>query len=159
MATTRYGTNATSILVTNPPAAIPSSDGGGRVRLIYDSYTFAADMADEDIILMGPKIPAGARVIDVMMKFTDLGANTGRLDVGWQASSDAVEAADLDGFMVAVDPGTAADIIKMSDNLTGATAAGMGKKFASAVQTQIRVETDTDAASGTIELFIQYALD
>ncbi len=137
---TVYGVNATLISNTVPAGKAGVGEQGGNVKLIYDKYTFVADQTDGDLLYMGGLIPKGARVIDVMVKFGDMGAgSSGVIDIGWLASSDA-------------------DIIKMSDNLTGATAAGMGKKFAAAVQPVITLTTDVSLLVD-IELFITYVID
>lgn len=152
---TVYGVNAAKIAST-PPQNAGVGEQGGVVKLIYDKYTFVADQADGDLLYMGGLIPKGARVIDVMVKFGDMGAgSSGVIDVGWLISADGLQAADDDGFMASVDI-DAADIIKMSDNLTGATAAGMGKKFLGACQPVIKLTTDVSLLVD-IELFILYS--
>lgn len=152
---TKYGTNA-----TNLAASVPSFAGvgeqGGRVRVIYDKYTLTADLASGDVIYMGGKLPANARVIEVMLKFADLDASGGTLDVGWLASDDAVESQTLEGFISNADC-TSADVILASQNQ--AAPSGIMKKFSSAVQVVVSTDGDTDATSGDIELAIMYVID
>lgn len=154
---TYYANNATLISNTNPPAKAGVGEQGGVVRLIYDKYSYTADLGT-DTILFGGLIPKGARVIDFMVKFADLGS-AGIADFGWAASADAVEAGDQDGFAAAVDMNNAADIVKMSDNLTGTTATGMGKKFAAACQMQMVLTTGSTATTGDVEVFLTYVID
>lgn len=151
-----YGVNATQITNTVPAGKAIVGQQGGNVKLLYDKYTFVSDVADGDLVYMCGLLPKNALVIDVMVKFGDMGAgSSGVIDVGWLASDDAVEDADDNGWMASVDI-DAADIIKMSDNLTG-TAAGM-KKFAAAVQPVIKCTTDVSLLVD-IELYITYVID
>lgn len=151
-----YGVNATKILNTVPAGKATVGQQGGNVKLMYDKYTFVADQADGDLLYMCGPLPKGALVVDVMVKYGDMGAGaSGVIDIGWEASTDGVETADENGFMASVDI-DAADIIKMSDNLTG-TAAGM-KKFTASVQPVIKLTTDVSLLVD-IELFILYVID
>lgn len=154
---TFYGVNAKRHLDTVPSEKANNGEIGGRVRVIYDQFALSADLASTDVIEMGGLIPAGARVLDVVLAATDLDASGGTLDVGWKVSADGVEVADPDGFIANADVATAADVFKMSDNL--AFGAGQFKKFSSAVQPIVTVDGDTDATSGTIALAIYYILD
>ncbi len=153
---TFYGANATLSLNQVPTGKVPAGESGGRVRLLFDTYTIAADFATLDIIKMGDKVPAGARVVDAWLAYDDLDTSGGTLDFGWAASADAVVAADATGFISAADA-TNADVIKMTDN--GAKATGQGKSFASAVQPQVRIQGDTDVTSGVIQSYVFYVLD
>lgn len=154
---TVYGNNADKLLVDVPAQQLDAGDAGGRVRSIYDKYTLTADLASADVIKMGAKIPAGARVIECILKCADLDASGGTLDVGWEASADAVESANTSGFYSNVDVATAADVFLASQN--AASPAGIMKKFSSAVQPIITVDGDTDATTGDIELVILYIVD
>ena len=150
---TIYGANAT-LRQNVPSEKIDSSDQGGRVRMIYDSYTSAGAIAINSILEMGDKVPAGARILDVWLNYT--GASTvGTIEVGWAASADGGEAADENGFL-AGQVVTTADCDKMSD--VNAAVAGMGKKFSEPVQVQLDFTAASDAAD-TYELFVLYTLD
>lgn len=153
---TLYGVNADKILVDNPSAKVSVGDLGGRMRALYDTYELTGDLSASDVIKMGGLIPEGARVHEVILAFDDLGT-TGALDVGWEASADGGEAADVDGFIDGADVNSAADVVKMSDNL--AFGAGQFKEFSEAVQPIVTVATDTDATSGTISVAIYYTID
>ena len=146
---TLYGENADKILVDVPSQNIPSSDNG-RKRSLYDKFSLSADLSAADVILMGSKIPAGARVLDAKIKFDALGAGT--LDVGWQASAEGNEAADPDGLI----DGAA---VTSAGSVRADAEAGVMKKFSEAVQPIVTVATDNSATSGDIEIYIDYVLD
>lgn len=153
---TKYGVNATLISNTNPPASAGVGEQGGRVRVMYDKYSLTADLASTDVIKMGGLLPIGARVLEVMLKYADLDASGGTLDVGWQASADGVESQTLEGFISNADC-TSADVILASQNQ--AAPSGIFKKFAAPVQVVVTVDGDTDATSGDIELAVMYVID
>jgi hypothetical protein len=152
---TYNGANYKKQYVDVPNTKIPSGEQSGILRVAYDSYALVGDLSSNDVIRM-MYLPAGARVIDVMLAFDDLDASGGTLDVGWAASADAVESAQAAGFISAADC-TVADVIKMSDNLANGT--GQFKQFASPVLVQVKVNGDTDATSGTIKLCVKYVID
>lgn len=151
-----YGVNATKQLVNNPPTPAGLGEAGGRVRTIYDKYTFTAVIATTDALYMGVIIPKGARVLDVMVKCADLGT-TGAFNIGWSASADGVEAAAATGFFSALDVNTAADIVLASQ--ASAAPSGIFKKFAAPVQVVIVPSTITTATSGDVEIAVTYVID
>lgn len=153
---TFYGSNATKRDNTTPVQMIEARDGYGKLRVLYDEYTLTADLASADVINMA-KIPANARVLDVIVAYTDLDASGGTIDVGWAAGATGAEAADDDGFIANADVATAADVVKMSDNL--ANGAGQFKVFSEEVQVQVKIDGDTDATSGTIKLAVIIAVE
>jgi hypothetical protein len=153
-----YGVNATKI-AASPQQLAEQGEQSGHVKVIFDQYTLTATKAQNDVIKLGGLIPAGARVIDVILNLSaSLDAAGGTLEVGWAASADAAEAADDDGFMDAVDA-TAAATFLMSDD--EGTRPGMFKKFTAPVQPQIKVSHagGLDATSGTISLCIKYVVE
>lgn len=147
------------IETSKPRSSIPQARDqgtlGGGVKTLYDKYTLSADLSAADVIVMG-KLPAGARVVGYWLKSSDLDASGGTLDLGWAASSDAVVSADDDGFLSNVDVATAAITVDHADQ---DAMVGLGKKFDSAVDVQVKVEGDTDATSGDIEVCIFYVVD
>jgi hypothetical protein len=151
---TNYGENADKRLVDVPSNKIDSSDAGGRVRMIYDKFTLTAALAQNDTIVVGSMIPAGARVLDAKLVYDQLDAAGGTADLGWQASSDGGEAADPNGLIDGADV-TSAGVTK------AAAEAGIGKKFTESVQPEILAEAagGWDQTSGDIECFIWYSLD
>lgn len=149
----QYGVNATKRYATIPQLA-EQGQAGGRVKSLYDTFTITAALTDE-FIEMG-ELPAGARVIDVRFVFADMDASGGTIDVGWEASSDAVEAVDLDGFGANVDV-TSAGVY--STFTTGSALAGYQKVFAAPVKVGLTVDGDCDATSGVIHMEVLYAID
>lgn len=152
---TLYGTNADYNLVDNPRTMIPAGEAGGRIRLLYDTYTSLSALTSGDILKMGAPIPKGARVVEGILKTSDHG-NTATCKWGYAASADGVEVADDDAFMVNVDLNAAADVFLASQNQ--ANPAAIGKKFSAEVQPQIEM-TATATATGTIQTFILFVLD
>jgi hypothetical protein len=156
---TVYGVNATKLYNTVPSVMIAPGDCNGEVRAIYDIYTLTADLAAADVIVMGTKIPKGARVIEAHIKWADLDAAGGTIDVGWQASVElesgsALVAADADGFFVDLDVATAGQAALSA--ATHNANPGYLKEFAAAVQPVITIDGDTDATSGSVSLVIFY---
>ncbi len=153
--TTLYSIQATKSYVTKPAVLNDHGEIGGRKRAIYAEYVFTALLATADSLRMC-KIPKGARVLDVSLKADDLGT-TGVVDVGWEASDDAVEAADQDGFLAAIDVNAAALTSNMSAKVP--FSAGYLKKFSSEVWLTIKATTATTATSGTVQVIVEYVID
>lgn len=137
-----------------PKEFVDAKDEGARIYCSYDEYTLSADLSSADVIRM-MKIPAGARIHEVVIQHPDLDTSGGTLDIGWAASDDGGEAADVDGFFANLDVATAADVVLMSQ--AAAAPAGMFKEFSEEVEVQITIDGDTDATSGTIKLAIYYS--
>jgi len=153
---TVYGVEATKAYNSEPATKISQGKFAGQLHVIMDSYSLSADLASGDVIRMGGKIPAGAKILNVEVKFPDLDASGGTLDVGWLASSDAVEAADADGFMANLDV-TSAGFAALA-SATHFANPGYLKEFAAECQAAITVDGDTDATSGTIYMNIWYVV-
>lgn len=150
---TLKGVNATKI-AASPAQLAENGQQGGAVKVIYDTYELVGDTTGgTDVLLMGGKIPAGARVIDVRLMFDDLDGSGGTLDVGWQAGDAATETADADGFLANVDVSSAGSVSMFEDQ---SSVAGFQKVFAESVQPVIAFDGDCDATSGTIHLEIFY---
>jgi hypothetical protein len=150
----KYAIAETSLRLSPPDYAKPN-ERGGRLRVLYDKYTLTADLAAADVIYFG-KIPKGARVVDVMVKFADLDASGGTIDVGYDGGTNALETSDPDAFMNDADV-TTADTFWSSDNL--ANAPGIGHEMLDEVNITVTTVGDTDATSGDIEVFVLYVLD
>lgn len=157
-----YGVNNTKLTQDAPKGKAGVGETAGRVRMLYDKYTFTAALTTSDALAMCGLIPKGARILNVFIKSSDLGT-TGDINVGWLASEEtsggsAVEAADADGFFAALDVNAAAlsaDLINSSfRNLDG-----FMKKFTAAVQPVIVPSENTTATSGSIEMAILYVVD
>lgn len=149
----KYGVNATKRDVSVPSVKIAPGEVGGAVQFAYDEYSLTADLAANDVIKL-MKLPAGARVLDVVVNSADLDSGaTGEIKVGWAANG--VDAADDDGFITALDIHTAAAAKAMSSLQA---AAGYFKKFTVETQVEIVISGDTNATSGKIMLGVQYVV-
>ena len=151
-----YGVNNTKQYQNVPSEMIPVGEQAGRLRVAYDKISLSEAVASDVLHMM--KIPAGARIIDVIIKVADLDSNSdGTLDVGWAASSDAVESANAAGFFNELNVQSA-----RSESISGASSsvAGHMKKFSSEVEVQIIPGAGVaDATSGDIELVILYVIE
>jgi hypothetical protein len=134
---TLYGSNATFRDNSAPPSKIPTGEVSGRLRLAYDSYSLSAALGASDLIKL-QMIPAGARVVEVVVATDDLGT-TGTGKLGWAASSDA------------------ADVFTMS--ATQANVPGQFKQFSSPVQVQLQMTAATTATTGSIKVAVWYVVD
>lgn len=152
---TKLGVNATKI-AANPAQLAEQGDQAGRIRCMYDEYTFTADLASNDVIKLGGLLPAGSRVLDVVFGFDDLDTTGGTIDVGWAASADAAVSADDDGFLANVDV-TSAGLVTMQDDQ--ASVPGLFKRFASPVQIQAKIDGDTDVTTGSVKIAVYYVID
>jgi len=149
------GSNYAKINTTVPSVKTPSGESDGRKRIIYDSYDVsAASLAGGDVLRMGSKIPAGARVLSCKAYFSASLAATSDIDIGWAASAEGGEAADPNGFMDAVDASSAGtDESAVGD-------AGHLKKFPESVQLQATVITaTTPTSSGILSMVTEYIRD
>lgn len=149
--------NYTSQYVTKPSEKIPAGEFNGRVRCLRDQYTLVGESAsvglDNGDTILGPKIPAGARVIDAWVKIDKSLGATGIFDLGWAANG--VDSADADGFVNDADGGGQAAFQRAS------TQAGMDKEFS--VETQVVVTCvevmDDSVVDAVLSFCIFYILD
>lgn len=149
---TLYGVQKTIALANS--GLVEQGYAGGRVRVISDKYVLTGDMAADDVIELGSKLPKGAKVIDARIIHTALGAGT--LHVGWKASDDAAEALDADAIMTSVAVTGAGSVSAAATHYTNAF---VNQVLAGEVQPIVTVATDTSATSGTIQLDIFYVVD
>lgn len=139
---TKYATEY-SKTQENPKRRMDTSYGG-RLQFKTDTYALTGDLAANDVIVFG-KLPAGAKVYDVIMTWTDLdNVDAAALDVGYTGTASA--------FHASVDVATAAGSVRF------ATTVGM-IAIASTVDLIVTVKTDTTATSGSVILTVLYALD
>ena len=151
---TVFGVNATK---DNNDILIPAGDLGGRVKMAYDKYTFPADAFDLGDKINMMKLPAGARVIDALVKAPSLGTE-GIFKLGHAATKaedgSTVINADDDAFVASADAGGQAVAAESS------TEAGRLVKFGAETQVVLECSEATDSAEGdTIEVAIFYVLD
>jgi len=154
--TAYYGTNATLRDQTVPSGKCGVGEVNGRLRVAYDEWDVPAAVIALSSTVDLFEIPSGARVLQAYCSFPDQGT-TGTAKLGWLASDDAVEAADLSGFIASIDMKTAADTVNMADAST--PPAGMCKKFTAKCRAQLGITEAFDAGTGTIKAWIYYILD
>jgi hypothetical protein len=147
---TVYGDQYQDAYVDVPSDKIRGGDLNGTPEFLYFSYTASGAIALNDVIKLG-KIPKGARVIEAVLSTTDLGT-VGTLDLGWAADSGAVETADQDGFIAAMNVNSAANTVSMVEQVN---VPGLLKKFSAECDLQITASAATDAA-GTIKGYLMY---
>jgi len=144
-----YAANNTIAYQTSPSGKIAPGEQGGRLRVAYDSFDLEAVTTSDTVDFM--KIPAGARVLDVICYIPDTGGTSSTL-VGWSASADGGEAADPNGFITATD--TSGQDQKLEVVIA---AAGVGKKFTEEVTLQLApTVANWTSTSGTIHVFLEY---
>ncbi len=152
MATT-YGDQYSDAYVEKPSTKILPGDVNSPVKFLYYSVTVAA-LAANDVIKIA-KLPKGARVKQVSLTASDLGT-TGTLAIGKTAGTNALETADDDAFLTAVDVLTASDTNSMQQQMeAGGANAGYLAELLDEVDVEIKAATATTAA-GTIQGFIEY---
>lgn len=149
---TVYGVNAVKAQSENGAIKVQSGEAVGRVRSVYDEYTFpAAAFASGDVIEIGSKLPAGARVVDAQVKCPSLGT-TGIFTLGYAANG--LDVADPDAFLTA-DAGGQAVLAKPS-----LSSAGILKKFEAETQLILTSTEVTTAAAGLkIQVEVEFVLD
>ncbi len=153
---TNYGVNATKSYNSTIPTLQLIGQAGGNVKSIYDSFTQTADLAIGDIIKMGAKIPAGARIIDLRLVFGAFGGS-GAVSVGWLAGAAAVEAAQANGFATSTLVISSAGVYSMFT--TQPTSVGLNKVFSEECQIQLVTTVDTTSTDKTITLELLYVID
>lgn len=135
-----------------PSEKLPKGALNGRIKTLYDYYTFpaAAFAANDEINLFS--LPKGARVVEAMVIGPSLGT-TGIFSLGHRANDDDDE--DPDAFIAAADMGGQA-----AKALSPAGSAGLLKKFESETQIYAKCTEVTTAAAGLdIEFLISYVVD
>jgi len=153
---TLYGVNATLRDVNVPAEKIETKMDFGRLRVSYDEITLAAELTAADVIKC-MKLPKGAKMYDAHLQSPQLGSagGSGELDFGFEANGS--DAADPNAFLSAVEVGSAAANVRMSDDLT---LAGNSFEFAEETQLIITANETTDAGIGDkIKVWVYYSLD
>ena len=72
---------------------------GGRLRVLYDTYTVVTATAQNDVLYFG-RLPPDCKVWEVAIQTSATLGTSATIDVGWQAVSATATAAntDLDGW-------------------------------------------------------------
>jgi hypothetical protein len=152
---TLYGNQYNNAYVAQPSVKIPPGDVSGDVKLMYFDFTITAAPTNGDIIKVG-KLPAGAKILDALLQFPDLGT-AGILDFGWAVGAGALEAADDNSLLVSVDVNTAADSVSMKEQMAaGGSNAAFLHEMLEEVDAQIKVTTAWTVTTGTIKGYVQY---
>ncbi len=127
---------------TSPATKIAPSDQGGRVRAMYDEWTFAANPTDGDTIQLGAKIPENARIVGGWLKAPAMGTG-GSFLVGKTGDTDAL----LGATSVA------------AASFTWFNGDDVGDVLSAATQYFVTMTNAATATSGTIQACILYTLD
>lgn len=99
-----YAVNYKIRHVTLPAKLTNVATAGGKMRVLYDTYTVVTADAQNDVVFFG-RLPEGAKVWDASLyNSATLGASSS-MDLGWQAVVSG-GSTDIDGFLDGV-PGTA----------------------------------------------------
>lgn len=142
----KYGVNYTKANISNPRIIVPKATYDCKVKASYDKYVLSAALATGDVLFLG-KIPSGARVVEVMLRSTDLGGTDSVLKVG-VVGSDALFISNTD---------VSGQAIKV---LSDTASAGILADGATAERDVIVTHTGTCVATtGTIEVLVKYMLD
>jgi hypothetical protein len=151
-----YGAEYTNVTQDVPSEKAPINKWGGNVRVMYDTYAIAADLASGDKIYLG-KLKKGDRVLEVILSTDDLDASGGTLDVGYEynASGESSLTDDLDAFLANVDVTTSGGISKAMS--AQANMPGFGYAVEGDADIVVTVDGDTDVTSGNIKLCVIYA--
>ena len=150
---TNYATNATKRANQTIHQLAESGEENSPKLVKYDVFTLTADLSVADIIRY-MIIPDGALIHTVVVKFDAMGGS-GAVNVGWEASADAVESASATGFFSALSVASASTADMVDD---AGTASGLFKRFSSACQLSLVVSTDTTATSGSIHVLLEYSI-
>jgi hypothetical protein len=129
--------------VAVPKEFIDFGDVGGEVKCMYDSFSYTAAPAQNDLIYFG-KLPKHARVLKVIAKASN-GGGTGVIDVG--------TAAVVDAFVDGLDHSAAA-AVKESTVEAGLFA----NRLAAETDVIAKIITAATAAAGKIEVIVLYSV-
>lgn len=152
MATT-YSDQYSDAFVEKPSTKIRPGDVNSPVKFLYFSITLGV-LAVNDIIKVA-KLPLGARVKNVSLTVSDLGA-TGTLVAGLTSGTNSLETADDDAFLTTVDVNAGADTNSMQQQMeAGGANAGYLKELLDEVDVELKATAVTTAA-GTAKGFIEY---
>jgi hypothetical protein len=169
MATT-YGNNKRKQIesITNPRTMSNVAEQGGRMRVMYDTYEAAGDVANDNsgsngtVVVIGT-MPKGARIWNVMLQADALGSSV-TLSAGYAAhtnsDTDASVSIDLVAFIAATAMNTAKKVIHSSWGPQTATSIdNTGFECVDKNGTDIIVDIDAAHATGTIKSAIFYTID
>lgn len=100
--TNTYGVNYKKAYVGTNGVFSPVAQGeqSGKVKIAYDSITFDNNVVATTDVIYLMKLPAGAKIVDAILKCEDLGT-TGVVDVGFSSGSELFASADVKAAAIA----------------------------------------------------------
>lgn len=159
------GVNYAATEVSQPSEKAGVGESMGRVRMVYDEITLAAELNTGDELLF-PKLPKGARVVGAsLLASGSFGAANAALKLGNKVSASGGIVADDNAFVDLVDVAAAAGHSEMSDGVNGSPlvpVAGQLKKYDEEVQlfaTFFGAAASTTATGKTVKMAVFYVLD
>lgn len=158
MATAVLGVNRTLTQASplNLSTAPDSNLLGNKLRTMTDTYE-AVTLATGSVILMGEKLPTGAKILEVVVFWDDLGSGTQSLTVGVftidTATGLVATAVDADAFITTQDTDAAAGTASMS-GLVATITSGFLYEMLDGQYIGIDI---TGTTSGTIKLAVTYS--
>jgi hypothetical protein len=151
---TYYGVNKTKIRSGGIDNRLAKGVTDGRVKCFCETYEAGA-LASGSIIEMGPELPIGAVILEVVLSTDDLGGSATTLAVG--------DYEDNDRYITATNHGDGAVTTRL--NAVGGLyytvdATYTGTTVGSGSDRQITITTGADAMTGgTINLVVFYTQD
>ena len=171
MATTYANNKRKSVeSITNPRKMVTVAEQGGRMRVMYDTYEADGNTSTDNtgangtVVVIGT-LPKGARIWNIILQADALGSSV-TLSAGYAAhtnsSTGASVSVDLVAFIAATAMNTAKKVLSMSWAYNEAAADSidnLGFECVDEAGTDIIVDIDGAAATGTIKSVIFYTLD
>jgi len=139
-----YAANATSAFNTNPPTKNGPEVGGGRLRVMTDTITYASQTTSDTIVLFGKKLPIGATVLGGTIT-TSVTTGTSTVALGITGSTTKYLSA------------TAYTTANIPVNF--GSAAGVGSVTTAEEQLFFTIGTGSLPASGTMDVVLYYVVD
>ena len=136
---------------------------GGRLRVLYDTYTVLTATAQNDVLYFG-RLPSDCKVWEVAIQTSATLGSSATIDVGWQAVSATATAAntDLDGWHNGISGETALSFWKVGGASTATANKGIAiaptsiPDEANIVATLLGVDPN---AGVVISLMCHYSID
>lgn len=157
-----YGDEWTQMFVNVPNTKPFPGDFKGSINTMYFSMAVppVAPTTLDKIFLT--KIPKGARVLSIKLSVPDQGS-VGTYNLGWDDSADVdpttkvvLEAANLTGFLSAIDCHTGATTTVAGGAGSTVVPAGILKKFLAEVNLIMQVQAVWDVGVGPIQGVMEY---
>lgn len=138
--------------VAQPLQLISQGEFSGEVKLFYEEITPSIALASADLIKIGPKLPAGCRIVGGFIKSAAQGG-TCTIDLGNEVGALGNEAAAVASL------GAAFSLVAASSQtLASKSGAKFGEKFSEPVQLVALVNANGANASAKLQICIQYVV-